>query len=87
MIVKNVIYLATCKKCKGQYVGKSKTIFKQRHSNHKREIKNQIGGLGHHYGGPDGCGYENLAITLIEKIPDEKKVTYYLIEKPFGNTN
>ena len=46
-----LIYLVTCKKCKGQYVGKSKTIFKLRHSNHKREIKNEIGGLGHHYGG------------------------------------
>ena len=31
-----VIYLATCKKCKGQYIGKSQTKFKVRHSNHKR---------------------------------------------------
>ena len=40
-----VIYLSTCKKCKGQYVGKSKTIFKLRHSNHKMEIKNEKGVL------------------------------------------
>ena len=40
-----VIYLITCKKCKGQYVGKSKTSFKLRHSNHKMEIKNEKGGL------------------------------------------
>ena len=33
-----LIYLATCKKCRGQYVGKSQTVFKKRHSNHKREI-------------------------------------------------
>ena len=46
-----VIYLITCKKCLGQYVGKSKTKFKLRHSNHKQEVKNQIGGLGSHYGG------------------------------------
>ena len=26
-----LIYLATCRRCKGQYVGKSKTIFKKRH--------------------------------------------------------
>ena len=45
-----LIYLVTCKKCKGQYVGKSKTVFKLRHSNHKREVKNEIGGLGHQYG-------------------------------------
>ena len=45
-----VIYLCTCKKCGEQYVGKSKTPFKIRHSNHKHEIKNKIGGLGHHYG-------------------------------------
>ena len=34
-----VIYLATCNRCHGQYVGKSVTPFKQRHSNHKQEIK------------------------------------------------
>ena len=44
-----VIYLATCKKCQGQYIGKSQTPFKKRHSNHKQEIRNKIGGLGHHY--------------------------------------
>ena len=62
-----VIYLATCRKCGGQYVGKSTTIFKKRHSNHKMEVKKQIGGLGHHYGGK-GCGYENLSIQIIEGV-------------------
>ena len=62
-----VIYLATCKKCRGQYVGKSTTIFKKRHSNHKMEVKKQIGGLGHHYGG-QGCGYENISIQIIEGV-------------------
>ena len=27
-----LIYLVTCKRCKGQYVGKSKTVFKKRHT-------------------------------------------------------
>ena len=36
-----VIYLCSCKKCGGQYVGKSKTPFKTRHSNHKQEVKKQ----------------------------------------------
>ena len=63
-----VIYLITCKKCLGQYVGKSKTKFKLRHSNHKQEVKNQIGGLGSHYGGVGGCGYNNMSIQIIEQI-------------------
>jgi hypothetical protein len=46
-----VIYLSTCKKCQGQYIGKSQTPFKMRHSNHKQEVKKQVGGLGQHYGG------------------------------------
>ena len=68
---KFVIYLATCQKCRGQYVGKSATIFKTRHSNHKQEIKRAYGGLGHHYGGQSGCSYEDLSIQLIEKIGDQ----------------
>ena len=63
-----LIYLCTCKKCGGQYVGKSKTKFKVRHSNHKQEVKNQVGGLGHHYGGQTGCGYQNFSVILIERI-------------------
>ena len=66
-----VIYLCSCKKCGGQYVGKSKTPFKLRHSNHKREIKNKIGGLGHHYGGSGGCGYESISIIIIEEIEEK----------------
>ena len=62
-----VIYLGTCQKCGGQYIGKSTTPFKKRHSNHKQEIKKQYGGLGHHYGG-QGCGYTNVSIQLIEQV-------------------
>ena len=64
-----VIYLGTCKKCGGQYVGKSTTIFKKRHSNHKQEVKRKYGGLGHHYGG-QGCGYENISIQIIEQVEE-----------------
>ena len=60
--------LGTCKQCKGQYVGKSTQQFRRRHSGHKQEIKNVIGGLGHHYGGPRGCGYNNLSIQIIERV-------------------
>ena len=40
-----LIYLSAWKKCKDQYVGKSKTSFKKRHSNHQQEIKKNVGGL------------------------------------------
>ena len=63
-----LIYLSTCKKCKGQYVGKSKTPFKLRHSNHKQEIKKSVGGLGHHYGPKGKCGYSDMSVTLIEQV-------------------
>ena len=66
-----VIYLATCQKCEGQYVGKSQTPFKRRHSNHKQEVKRQYGGLGKHYGG-QGCGYESLRIQIIDQVEDGK---------------
>ena len=62
-----VIYLATCVKCEGQYVGKSTTPFKKRHSNHKQEVKREYGGLGKHYGGK-GCGYENMRIQIIDQV-------------------
>ena len=52
-----VIYLITCKKCSGQYVGKSKTIFKLRHSNHKQEVKKETGGLGHHHADTTTCQF------------------------------
>ena len=65
-----VIYLATCQRCQGHYCGKSQTPFKKRHSNRKQEVKNQIRGLGHHYGG-QGCGYANLRIMLIDQVENE----------------
>ena len=63
-----IVYLGTCNKCCGQYVGKSTQPFTRRHSGHKQEIKNKIGGLGQHYGGANGCGYENLRLQIIEQV-------------------
>ena len=70
----HVIYLVTCSKCGGQYVGKSTTIFKLRHSNHKVEIRNQRGGLGHHFGGQNGCGYQNVKIKIIDQVEHGNKI-------------
>ena len=69
-----VIYLSTCRKCKGQYVGKSETPFKLRHSNHKQEIKHGRGGLGQHYGPKGRCSYKDISITLIEQTEIGNKV-------------
>ena len=77
-----VIYLITCKKCSGQYVGKSKTKFKIRHSNHKQEVKKLIGGLGGHYGGVGGCGYQNMSIQIIEQI-DHKNMKNLAMREQF----
>ena len=63
-----IIYLSTCKKCGGQYCGKSTRKFKQRHSGHKQEIKNSYGDLGHHFGGNNGCGYHNVNIQIIDQV-------------------
>ena len=57
-----IVYLVTCQKCSGQYVGKSTQAYT------RRQIKNRIGGLGQHYGGQQGCGYENLTVMIIEKV-------------------
>ena len=66
-----VIYLATCKRCGGQYVGKSTTPFKKRHSNHRQEIKKSYGGLGHHYGAGKGCEYPtHFSVQLIDKVDE-----------------
>ena len=27
-----------------------------------------MGGLGHHYGGDGGCGYQNISMTIIEQV-------------------
>ena len=60
-------------------MGKSKTDFKRRHSNHKQEIKKEVGGLGHHYGGIGGCGYKNFSVVLREEV--EEKTMKYLAER------
>ena len=64
--------MCTCQNCGGQYVGKSQQEFKRRHSSHKQEVKNMIGGLGHHYGGA-GCGYDNMSFVLIEQCKEGDK--------------
>ena len=70
-----VIYLVTCSKCGGQYVGKSQSKFKLRHSNHKQEIKVRKGGLGRHFhvNSSKGCTYKDLSVTIIEKVEEGNK--------------
>ena len=63
-----VVYLGTCNKCKGQYVGKTTRKFRLRHSGHKQEIKKKYGGLGNHYGGEGGCTYQNVSMQVIDQV-------------------
>ena len=65
-----VIYFIVCLNCKGNYVGKTKREFRQRHSGHKQEINNRMGGLGQHFypNNTRGCNYNHLEATLIEKV-------------------
>ena len=49
-------------------MGKSRKIFKKRHSHPKCEIKNKIGSLGHNYVGTSPCGYKDVSIKLIEQV-------------------
>ena len=63
-----VVYLGRCLKCKGQYVGKTGRAFKARHSGHKSERKRKYGGLGHHYGGDNGCGYGMITMQIIDQV-------------------
>lgn len=65
-----LIYLVFCSNCGGNYVGRSKREFRQRHSGHKQEINNRTGGLGQHFHPSNnlGCSYDHLQVTFIEKV-------------------
>ena len=65
-----MIYLGTCMKCFGQYVGKTTQELRERHSGHKQDIKKKVGGLGNHYHAENGCGYENLEIMIIDQATE-----------------
>ena len=76
-----MIYLATCLRCQGQYVGKSVTPFKIRHSNHKQEIRWKKGGLGKHFGGSRICSYKDISLTIIEQVEDGNRLLLVKREK------
>ena len=69
-----MIVLMSCGRCKGQYVGKSVTPFKRRHSNHKQEIRKKTGGLGQHLGGDRACGYQDISFILIDQLEQGDRV-------------
>ena len=56
------------------YIGKSEWAFKVRHSNHKREIKNNHGGLGQHFFNSQCTFEEHYRVMLIDgvKVGDKK---------------
>ena len=45
----NCIYLVTCGICDAQYIGKTTMSMRERHVNHRSEIKTNQCGLGAHF--------------------------------------
>ena len=88
----SVVYLATCSKCKIQYVGQSGRRFYDRIMEHLRYIKKGINALGEHF--KDKCDSKYLLVQVIEKVtPDsvtlrEQREKYWIekldTKKPYG---
>ena len=69
--IKSVVYLATCSKCKIQYVGQTGRRFYDRIMEHLRYIKKGIHALGGHFLGK--CDSKYLLVQIIEKVtPDSE---------------
>ena len=67
----SVIYLASCSKCKSQYVGQSGRRFYDRIMEHLRYIRNGKHALGEHFAA--GCDSKYLLVKVIEKVtPDSE---------------
>ena len=64
---KFVIYLVTCLRCAGQYVGMTTNGLAIRHSTHKQRIKQGLEGIGGHY---KVCGLENFSVQVIDQVRD-----------------
>lgn len=64
---KFVVYLTTCRKCAGQYVGKTTNGLAIRHSTHKQRIKQGQEGIGEHY---HVCGLDNFSVQVIDQVKD-----------------
>ena len=68
---KSIVYLATCTKCKIQYVGQSGRRFYDRIMEHLRYIKKGTMSLGEHFSGK--CDSKYLLVKVIEKVtPDSE---------------
>ncbi|KAG9333552.1 hypothetical protein JZ751_011388 [Albula glossodonta] len=66
----SVIYIIECKKCKIQYVGRTKSFLKTRFSGHKNSIiKQEIRPIPDHFNN-DGHSLDDLVIFPIEQVTD-----------------
>ena len=72
----SVIYVATCEKCKNQYVGQSGRRFYDRVMDHLRYVKNGTQALGLHYKESKRCDpNRDLKFQVIEKVyPDKEPI-------------
>ena len=72
----SVIYVATCEKCRNQYVGQTGRRYYDRVMDHLRYIKNETHALGLHYRDSKKCDpNRDLKFQVIEKVfPDKEPV-------------
>ena len=64
---KFVNYLTTCRKCAGQYVGRTTNGLAIRYSTHKQRIKQGQEGIDEHY---HVCGLDNFSFQVIDQVHD-----------------
>ena len=65
---KSVIYLATCEKCKKQYVGQTGRKLHERIMEHLRYIRKGINALGEHYKNNSCDSGRHLKFQIIEQV-------------------
>ena len=72
----SIIYVATCEKCRNQYVGQTGRRYYDRVMDHLRYIKNETHALGLHYRDSKKCDpNRDLKFQVIEKVfPDKEPV-------------
>ena len=81
-ISENVIYLASCNKCKLQYVGSTTNQFKVRFRNHKSSMKTnkKTCEVAVHFNNTEHC-LENFSFVCIEQINDSTNVDSKLLTR------
>ena len=65
--MKHNVCLSVCRKCAGQFVGRTTNWLAIRHSSQKQRIKQGQEGIGEHY---HVCGLDNFSVQVIDQVRD-----------------